>query len=146
MSTTPEATSYHSLRKFSIHLPLRAIQNLSFHYETPCNMCIINMKNVEPIMFGDAFLNFVRFETFAQTPFFDFGHFQRIFTAGRDHFTNNIVNSINSAFGLSRTIFNSKSQGVFRHLHQSHGFIDILFFNCIDGPETGKCCSQPRIF
>ena len=37
MSTTPEATSHHSSRKFSILLPLRAIQNLSFHYETPCN-------------------------------------------------------------------------------------------------------------
>ena len=37
MSTTPEATSYHSSRKFSIFLPLRAIQNLSFHYETPCS-------------------------------------------------------------------------------------------------------------
>ena len=36
MSTTPETTSYHSSRKFSILLPLRAIQNLSFHYETPC--------------------------------------------------------------------------------------------------------------
>ena len=36
MSTTPEATSYHSSRKFSILLPLRAIENLSFHYETPC--------------------------------------------------------------------------------------------------------------
>ena len=87
MSTTPEATSHHSSRKFSIHLPLSAIQNLSFHYETPCNMCIINMKNVEPLIFGDAFLNFVRFETFAQTPFFDFGHFQRIFTTDRNHFT-----------------------------------------------------------
>ena len=36
MSTTPEATSYHSSRKFSILLPLRAIKNFSFHYETPC--------------------------------------------------------------------------------------------------------------
>ena len=37
MTTTPEATSYHSSRKFSIVLALRAIQNLSFHYETPCS-------------------------------------------------------------------------------------------------------------
>ena len=36
MPTTPEATSYHSLRKFLILLPLRAIYNISFHYETPC--------------------------------------------------------------------------------------------------------------
>ena len=36
MSTTPAATSYHNSRKFSILLPFRAIQNLSFHYETPC--------------------------------------------------------------------------------------------------------------
>ena len=36
MSTTPETTSYHSSKKFSILLPLGAIQNLSFHYETPC--------------------------------------------------------------------------------------------------------------
>ena len=36
MSTTLKTTSYHSSRKFSILLPLRAIQNLSFHYETPC--------------------------------------------------------------------------------------------------------------
>ena len=36
MSTTLEAASHHSSRKFSILLPLRAIQNLSFHYETPC--------------------------------------------------------------------------------------------------------------
>ena len=41
MSTTPEATSYHSSRKFSILLPLRTIQNLSFHYETPCIMLIM---------------------------------------------------------------------------------------------------------
>ena len=37
ISTTPEATSYHSSRKFSIFLLLRPIQNLSFHYETPCS-------------------------------------------------------------------------------------------------------------
>ena len=36
MPTTPEATSHHSLRKFSILLPLRNIMNHSFHYETPC--------------------------------------------------------------------------------------------------------------
>ena len=36
MPTTPEATSHHSSRKFSILLHLRAIQNHSFHYETPC--------------------------------------------------------------------------------------------------------------
>ena len=36
MSTAPETTSYHSSKKFSILLPLGAIQNLSFHYETPC--------------------------------------------------------------------------------------------------------------
>ena len=40
MSTTPEATSHHSSRKFSILLPLRAIQNLSFHYETPCTVVL----------------------------------------------------------------------------------------------------------
>ena len=114
-------------------------------YKSNLSTCIVNVENVEPFIFGDAFLNFVWFETFARAPFFDFGHFQRIFTTGRDHFTNNIVNSINGAFGLSGTIFNAKGQRVFRHLHQSHGFIDIFFFNCIDGPETGKCCSQPRI-
>ena len=36
MPTTPEATSHQSSRKFSILLPLRAIQNHSFQYETPC--------------------------------------------------------------------------------------------------------------
>jgi hypothetical protein len=35
MPTTLEATSYHSSRILSILLPLRAIQNHSFHYETP---------------------------------------------------------------------------------------------------------------
>ena len=123
-----------------------AISILNSIYKSNLSTCIIDMENVEPFIFSDAFINFVRFETFAQTPFFDFGHFQSIFTTGRDHFTNNILNSINSTFGFSRTIFNSKCQGVFRHLHKSHGFIDILFFNCIDGPETSKCCSQPRIF
>ena len=123
-----------------------AISILNSIYKSNLSTCIIDMENVEPFILGDAFLNFVRFETFACTPFFDFRHFQSIFTTGRDHFTNNIVNSINGAFGLSRKIFNTKGQGVFRHLLKSHGFIDILFFNCIDGPETGKCCSQPRIF
>ena len=37
MTTTPEATSHHSSRKFSILLALRAIQNISFHYKTPCS-------------------------------------------------------------------------------------------------------------
>ena len=36
MPTTPEASSHHSSRKLSILLPLIAIQNHSFHYETPC--------------------------------------------------------------------------------------------------------------
>ena len=36
MPTTLEATSHHSSRKLSTLLPLRAIQNHSFHYETPC--------------------------------------------------------------------------------------------------------------
>ena len=38
MPTTPEATNHHSSRKLSILLPLRAIQNHSFHYETPCKL------------------------------------------------------------------------------------------------------------
>ena len=37
MPTTPEASSHHSSRKLSILLPLIAIENHSFHYETPCN-------------------------------------------------------------------------------------------------------------
>ena len=36
MPNTAEATSHHSSRQFSILLPFRAIQNHSFHYETPC--------------------------------------------------------------------------------------------------------------
>ena len=62
-------------------------------YKSNLSTCIIDMENVEPFIFGDAFLNFVWFETFACTPFFDFGHFQSIFTTGKNHFTNNIVNS-----------------------------------------------------
>ena len=34
----PEATRHHDLRKMFILLPLRAIQNHSFHYETPCKL------------------------------------------------------------------------------------------------------------
>ena len=36
MPTTLEATSHHSSRKSSIFLSILAIQNHSFHYETPC--------------------------------------------------------------------------------------------------------------
>ena len=70
-------------------------------YKSNLSTCIIDMENVEPFIFSDAFLNFVRFETFACTPFFDFGHLQSIFTTGRDHFRKNIVNSLNGAFDLS---------------------------------------------
>ena len=73
-------------------------------YKSNLSTCIIDVENVEPFILGDAFLNFVWFETFARTPFFDFGHFQRNFTADRDHFTNNVVNFINGAFGISRPI------------------------------------------
>ena len=67
-------------------------------YKSNLSTCIIDMENVEPFIFGDAFLNFVRFETFARTPFFDFGHFKIDFTTGRNNFTKNIVNSVNGAF------------------------------------------------
>ena len=36
MPNPPEATRHHDSRKLLILLPLRAIQNNSFHYETPC--------------------------------------------------------------------------------------------------------------
>ena len=49
MPTTPEATSHHSSRKFSILLPLRAIQNYSFHYETPCNWSCSECKEINRI-------------------------------------------------------------------------------------------------
>ena len=49
-----------------------AISILNSIYKSNLSTCIINMENVEPFIFGDAFLNFVWFETFAQTPFFDF--------------------------------------------------------------------------
>ena len=67
-------------------------------YKSNLSTCIIDVENVEPFVFGDAFLNFVWFETFARTPFFDFGHFKINFTTVRDHFTNKIVNSLNGAF------------------------------------------------
>ena len=86
-------------------------------YKSNLSTCIVDMENVEPFIFGDAFLNFVWFETFAQTPFFDFGHFQCIFTTGRDHFTNNIVNSINGTFGISRPIIKIKETIDSRVLH-----------------------------
>ena len=73
-------------------------------YKSNLSTCIVDMENVEPFIFGDAFLNFVWFETFAQTPFFDFRHFQRIFTAGQDHFTNNIINSIDGPIAHIRAI------------------------------------------
>ena len=59
MSTTPEATSHHSSRKLSILLPLRAIQNLSFHYETPCTY-LSDFKNKLEIFFS----NFVAFSRY----------------------------------------------------------------------------------
>ena len=52
-------------------------------------------------MFGDAFLNFVWFETFGCRPFFDFGNLKSIFTTGQDNFMKNIVNSLNGTFDLS---------------------------------------------
>ena len=49
MSTTLEATSYHSLKKISILLPLRAIQNHSFHYETPCSSIVQKLMALNKI-------------------------------------------------------------------------------------------------
>ena len=46
MPTTPEATSHHSLRKLSILLPHRAIQNHSFHYETPCTYSFFKLNTI----------------------------------------------------------------------------------------------------
>ena len=86
-------------------------------YKSNLSTCIIDVENVEPFILDDAFLNFVGFETFARAPFFDFGHFQRIFTADRNHFTNNIVNSINSALGISRPIIKIKETVDSRVLH-----------------------------
>ena len=57
-----------------------AISTSNSIYKSNLRTCIIDMENVEPFIFGDALLNFVWFETFARTPFFDFGHFQTIFT------------------------------------------------------------------
>ena len=55
-----------------------ALSILNSIYKSNLSTCIVDMENVEPFIFGDAFLNFVWFETFAQTPFFDLGHFQVI--------------------------------------------------------------------
>ena len=38
MSKPPEASRHHNSRKLLILLPLRAIQNHSFQYETPCRL------------------------------------------------------------------------------------------------------------
>merc|ERR1711862_388764 len=111
------------------------------------NLCagIVDNKNVEPRIFIETLLNLVRFETFAGTPFLNFRNFQSTPTTCRDHLTDSIINTINGAFGFSRTILKSKGQGVFGHLHESHGLIDILFFNSVYSLRRARAVANLRI-
>ena len=106
------------------------------------NFCagFVNVENVESFIFTNSFFNLVRFEPFACTSLLDFGNFESAPATNGDHLTDDIINSVNDTFGFSRTIFNAKGQGVFGHLHKPHGFINILFFNCVLSPKSGKSC------
>ena len=100
-------------------------------YKSNFSLGIVNKENIESLVFTDAIINLIRFETFASATFLDFADFQSAPISSRQHFTNSIVNSVSNTFD-SASVLKLMIQRVFRHLHQPHCFVDIFFFNSVN--------------
>ena len=92
---------------------------------------IVDKENIEFLVFVDTLIDLIGFETFARATFPDFADFQSAFVASGQHFTNSIVDPIGNTLDPSG-IFQLLVQRVLGHLHEPHGFVDILFFNSVN--------------